>query len=227
MIKLTSSQPKWLASLAVLAVATILIGGCAPANQPPIISSFTANEEGVAPTGICQIECIASDPDGNELLFEWSTDGGDISGEGSTIGWTAPEAPGDYTITVKVTDGRDGEVTTQLTVNVIAVNHPPIIEDLIVTAEHSYLKEIAEGYKILIGKSCEIECVASDPDGNELLFEWSTDGGDVSGEGAVVTWTAPPQGGKVTIFVTVSDSSDGIATKSIAFTVETCACKLR
>ena len=226
MTKLIFSQPKWLASSIILVVATLLIGSCTPANQSPIISSLTANEERVESADILRIECTASDPDGDSLNYIWSAGNGVISGEGSTVTWTAPDAPGAYTIAVQVTDGRDGEATTQLTVNVLAVNHSPLIENLIVTAEHSYLKEIAEGYKILQGRSCEIECIASDPDGDELLFEWSTDGGDISGEGAVVTWTAPPQGGKVTIIVTVSDGSGGTATKSVVFTVVTCPCKL-
>lgn len=223
MIKLVLGQPKWLASLIILAVAALLIGGCAPPNQPPVISSLTANEGEINPGGSCQIECTASDPDEDELSYIWSTDGGNISGEGSIVTWIAPDAVGVYTIVVKVTDGRDGEETTQLTVDVVAVNHPPLIEDLIVTAEHRYLKEVAEGYKILKGKSCEIECIASDPDDNELIFEWSTDGGGISGEGAVVTWTSPLRGGEVTITVAVSDSRGGVATKSIVFMVETCA----
>jgi hypothetical protein len=234
MIKLASSQPKWLAGFIILVVATLLIGGCAP-NQLPVISNLSVNSEGEIDTGVSyQIECAASDPDEDELSYAWSADGGNISGEGSTINWTAPEAPGAYIITVQVTDGRDGKATTQLTVNVVAPNHPPTIENLVVTAEHSYLKEATVGYttteiayKVLQGKAYQIECTASDPDGDELLFEWSADGGDISGESAVVTWTAPPQGGEVTVTVKVSDSRGGTATESIVFTVETCPCKLR
>ena len=55
----------------------------------------------------------------------------------------------------RVADGRGGEATTRLTVNVVAPNHPPTIENLVVTAEHRYLKEIAEGYKVLRQRSEE------------------------------------------------------------------------
>jgi hypothetical protein len=107
-------------------------------------------------------------------------------------------------------------------------NNPPIIENLTVTPkEPKYMKEIAGGYKILKGKSCDIECVASDPDNDELLYEWSTDGGNVSGEGSAVTWTAPLRGGEFTITVTVSDNGGGIASKKIVFQVKTCACAFR
>ena len=222
MIRQVRNQTKWLARLIIPVVAILFIGGCTPANQPPVISSFTANEERVAPAGSCQVECIASDPDGDELSYEWLASGGSVHAEGSIATWTAPVATGTYTIMVRVTDDQGGESSSSLDIDV-AFNNPPIIENLIVTAEHIYLKEIAKGYKILKGKSCEIECIASDPDGNELLFEWSTDGGNISGEGPMVTWTAPLRGGEVTITVTVSDSRGGVATKSIVFKVETCA----
>ena len=231
MIKLTSSQPKWLSGLIILVVATLLIGGCAP-NQLPVISNLAVNSEGEIYTGVSyQIECAASDPDEDELSYAWSADGGNISGEGFVVTWTAPEASGAYIITVQVTDGRDGEATTQLTVNVVAPNHPPTIEDLVVTAEHDYLKETTTGYttteiayKVMRDKIYVIECVASDPDGDELIFEWSADRGNISGEGAVVTWTAPPQSGEVTIIVTVSDGRGGTANESIVFVVATCGC---
>jgi hypothetical protein len=247
MIKLIFSRPKWLAGLITLVLAGLLIGGCTSANQqplipslngsheeanqPPLIASLFAIQERVNPSGSCQVQCFASDPDGDKLSYTWSAGNGVISGEGSTVSWTAPEAPGAYTITVQVTDGRDGEATAQLIVNVAAPNHPPTIENLVVTAEHRYLKETTAGYtttesayKVLQGKAYEIECVASDPDGDELLSEWSADGGAISGEGAVVvTWTAPLRGGEVTVTVTVSDGRGGVATKSVVFVVMTCA----
>ena len=48
---------------------------------------------------------------------------------------------------------------------------------------------------------------------------------NVFGEDSIVTWTAPlKEGGTVNVTVTVSDSGGGVATKSILFKVETCAC---
>ena len=132
MMRAVSSQLKWVASLILLVVATLIIGGCAPANQPPVISNISANEGEINPAGSCQIECIASDPDEDELSYIWSTDGGNISGEGSIVTLIAPDAPGAYTIVVKVTDGREGEATTHLTIDVVAPNQPPVIE--VVTA---------------------------------------------------------------------------------------------
>ena len=302
---------KGIISVTVLAVTILFIGGCIPANQPPVITSLQAEPEMVLPAGSCQVECIASDPEGGELSYEWQASGGNISGEGAiatwaapdevgeyvvsvnvtdvdgnsatqsvnivvrenrspeivdfraskewvvpsgnctiiceasdpdndslsyewlasggnitgkgdTVTWVAPQETGNYTVTVVVTDELGGESSASLSIRV-AFNNPPIIEKLTVTAEHKYLKKILGGYKIGKGQSCKIKCSASDPDGDELFYEWSTDGGGVSGKGATVTFTAPlwsTEGTEpLTVTVTVSDINGGTATQSIAFRV--------
>ncbi len=206
MMKLVPTRPKWLASLIILVVVTLLIGGCTPANQPPVISTLTASEGRVSPSGSSQIKCVASDPDGDELSYTWSASG-DISGEGSVVTWIAPNAPGAYIITVKVTDGRGGEATTQLTIGV-AVNHPPVIDSL-----------TTERKKVVKAGPTTIECVASDPDGDELSYTWSAERGNISGEGPIVTWVAPNTYGTYTITVTVADARGGEASDSISIEV--------
>ena len=190
-MKLVSSQPKWLASLIILVAAIVVIGGCTPANQLPVISSITASEGRVSPSGSCQVRCVASDPDGDELSYSWSACG-DISGEGSVVIWTAPAAPGNYTIAVKVTDGRGGEATAQLTIGV-AVNHPPVIDSL-----------TTEQHRVRKATTSTIECIASDPDGDELGYTWSASGGNISGEGPAARWVAPNAYGTYTTTVTWS-----------------------
>lgn len=201
---------KLLSGLTILVLASLLIDGCTSGNQPPLISSFTASAERVNPSGSCQAECVAQDPDGDKLSYTWSASGGSISGEGSVITWTAPETPGDYTITVKVTDGRGGKARTQLTI-VVAVNRPPVIASLTV-----------ERTRVTRAMTTAIECVAQDPDGDKLSYTWSASGGNISGEGPAVTWTAPNNFGICTITVTVADGRDGQATQSIEIEVTCC-----
>ncbi len=218
------------AGIIILIITALLASsGCTPPNQPPSISSLTIDKEQVETGASYQVECTASDPDGDELSYSWSADDGNISGEGSTVSWTAPEAPGSYTIIVAVSDDRDGEAIKQLGVDVVSVNHPPVIESFIVTAEHIYLAEITVGfstseigYRVLEGKAYQIECVASDPDGDELTFEWSADAGAISGEGAVITWTAPTGAGERNVSLTVSDGEGGFVTESIVFVAVAC-----
>jgi len=208
MKKLFSSQLKWLASLIILAVATLPIGSCMPTNLTPVISSLIASEEPLYLLDSCQLECIAYDLDGDELSYIWSADSGNISGEGSVVTWVAPDAPGAYTITVEVTDGRGGEGTTQLTISVVAVNHPPVIESL-----------TPKRWTVVEAETSTIECIASDPDGDELSYIWSAESGNISGEGSVVTWIAPDAPGAYTITVEVTDGRGGEASESISIEV--------
>jgi len=197
MIRQIRSQLKWLARLTIPIVAILLISGCALFNQPPVISSLTADVEQVSTSSGCLVRCAASDQDGDELSYTWSASGGNFSGEGAIVTWVAPEEIGAYTITVEVTDGRGGEDTAQLTIDAI-INYPPIIESL--TAKPSPVRE---------GKTSTIECVASDPDEDELSYLWSTTRGNISGEGATVIWTAPNVCGTYIITVTVADGRGG------------------
>jgi len=191
-------------------------------NHPPEIADLSTSEEWIIPSGNCTISCEASDPDNDSLSYEWLASGGNITGEGDTVTWVAPEDIGDYNITVVVTDGLGGEDSASLSITV-SFNKRPVIESLIVTAEHKYFKKIPGGYKIGKGENYEIECEASDPDGEELFYEWSTDGGGVSGEGDTVIFTAPLWSGTVTVTVTVSDSNGGATTDSVAFAVVKCS----
>ena len=193
-------------------------------NHPPTITSLVAHVDQVGPSRIYQIKCDAGDTDGDSLRYEWSATGGNISGTGPLVTWAAPEALGVYGIKIKVIDDLGGESTSSLDISV-AHNNPPIVERLNVTPqEPRYLKEYSGGYRILQGYGCEIECIASDPEGDELSYKWSANGGSISGEGWKVTWTPPREGREVTVTVMVSDSSGGVATKSIPFKVETCSC---
>jgi len=184
------------------------------ANHRPVITSLEAPER-VLPRGSCQIACTASDRDGDELSYNWSasgseiTGGGEITGEGATVTWTAPNFIGSYNVTVIVTDGRGGEATSQITIQV-RTNKSPIITGL-----------IADAVWTLPSGSLQVTCNASDPDGDELSYEWSATAGDISGTGAVVDWTAPEEVGIYDVTVVVTDGHLSSATDSLSISVAT------
>jgi len=193
-------------------------------NNPPAITSLAADKDWLNPLDSCVIKCDAEDPDDDELSYEWLCSGGDISGTGGTVNWTAPDKVGLWDITVIVTDGYGGQDKRLLAVSV-SQNPPPVIEGLIVTPiGHKYLKEYSGGYKVGKAKSCDIECIVSYAN-SELVYEWSCDGGEISGEGSIITWTAPApdRAVKVTVTVTVSDAYGNTISKSIVFNVVQCS----
>ena len=191
-----------LAMMLAMAVAVLLLASSCSGTWP-VITSLEAEAEWIAPLDGLQVTCNASDPDGDELSYEWSTTGGSIIGTGSEVIWTAPEEVGMYDITVVVEDSQDRNDTESI---VLIASHgpPPVITDLIITAEHEYLKETATWYRVAKTYDYHIECIASNISG-ELIYEWSYDGGEISGEGSLITWTAPDTETAVTVTVKVFD----------------------
>ena len=103
-----------------------LFSGCSN-NSNPVINDLKSQTNVVTPSSSCDVTCVADDADGDEINYAWSADGGKISGEGSTITWTAPDTFGSYNITVTVNDGNDGQAKEQLCMSVQA-DRPPVID---------------------------------------------------------------------------------------------------
>jgi hypothetical protein len=207
--------------LAIAAAAVLLLTSSCSLNRPPVITSLEAEEPGwTVPSDSLQVTCDAEDPEGDELSYNWSASGGNITSTGPEAIWTAPAEVGMYDITVVVSDSQ-GREATGLIALIASNGPPPIIEDLIVTAiGHPYLKETTTGYKVAKTYDYEIECIASGT--GELIYEWSCTGGNISGEGSLITWTAPDTEGDITVTVKVFDGLDNWVRKSIAFEVVPC-----
>ena len=105
-------------SLVALILCTMLGSSCVQSNKSPVIESLTAEPPVVSQDKSATVKCVASDPDGDELSYQWVATKGNISGQGSTVTWTAPSTCGDYVITVTATDGKDGEASRELTIEV-------------------------------------------------------------------------------------------------------------
>ena len=121
-----------------------------------------------------------------------------------------------------VDDGQGGNVTGSLTLIAANGTHP-IIEDLIVTArEPKYLKEYSWGYKVGREKEYDIECVSLNTSG-ELIYEWLCDGGEITGDGSMIMWTAPNISCDVTVTVVVFDTAGYMDNASVFLEVVSCS----
>jgi hypothetical protein len=202
----------------VTAVVSLLTSSCTAS----FIISLEAEAEWTAPLGSIEVTCATSGSDGDDLSYEWSTSGGSIDGTGAVVDWIAPEEVGMYDITVVVGDSQDRE--DRASISLIASNGPPpIIEDLIITAEHKYLKETTTGYKVAKAYNYTIECVASSNTSGELVYEWSCTNGEISGEGSIINWTAPDATCDVTVTARVFDALDNWVRRSIFLEVVACS----
>jgi hypothetical protein len=199
----------------VAAVVLLLTSSCTGLS----ITSLEAEVEWIAPLGSIGLTCIAS---GSDLSYEWSTSGGTIAGTGTVVDWVAPEEVGMYDITVNVTGGEGGQDTASISL-IASVGPPPGIEDLIVTADHKYLKESAEGYKVGKAQNYSIECVASSNTSGNLTYEWSCTGGEIEGGGSVINWAAPDAVITLTVTAKVFDALGNWVRRSVILEVVACS----
>ena len=194
--------------IVVVAVLLAILFDTMLANHRPAITGLEAPER-VLPLGICQIMCTASDRDGDELSYNWSASGGNISGTGASVNWTAPDSEGFYDVTVWVTDGRGVEVMKQITI-IVRANTSPSINSLVADADWT-----------TPSGSLQMACNATDPDGDELSYEWTATEGDISGMGAVANWTAPEEIGIYHVTVVVTDDHGSSDTRILPTIVAT------
>ena len=187
--------------ITVTTLLSITLASCASANHAPVINALTADKDELCIKSSSELNANATDPDEDELTYTWVVPSGIIKGEGSSVSWKAPSTPGTHIITLVVTDGRGGETTRMLTLNVIP-NSSPIIERL--SSKLVVCRDI---------ESTPVECVASDPDGDELSYRWTTSGGEISGQGPVISWILPAKNGLYTVAVAITDGKGCEATR--------------
>jgi len=162
-------------------------------NYPPRIKALAPEEAPVIRNQTVDIYCSAEDRDGNPLDYTWQSEAGVISGSGAMITWTAPDEMGDYSITVTVED--DGGLSDETTIEIEVVpSTPPVIESL-----------IADPSIVSPGGETTITCTASDPEGEELIYNWSASTGTISGTGSEVVWTSPDNVGYYDVQCEVED----------------------
>lgn len=213
-------------TLLVVAILLLVLGACGPSeesptpsptptptptppsggNQPPVISSLTSAQAHVSPKSIIEVRCVASDPDGDTISYEWATTGGDFSGSGPTLSWVAPDQYGDWDIIVTVKDHKGGVAQSTIRISVVS-NQGPVISSL-----------AANPAAVLPQGKSTITCIASDPEGDVLTYSWEASGGEITGVGDAVTWIAPDREGDFTVTVFVDDDKGGrdIASVSLA-----------
>ena len=173
-----------------------------PPNRPPTVST-TADPTKVTVGDSSVIHAQAADPDNDQLTYTWTATGGKVDGTGPEVHWnSADAAPGNYTVTVKVDDGRGGTATSSTQVAVEArPNRPPTVSSC-----------AANPATVTAGQPVTISATAADPDNDQLTYSYSATGGKVSGTGAQAqfdsTGLAP---GHYTVTCHVDDGKGGVA----------------
>ena len=138
--------------------------------------------------GEVALTATASDPDGDPLTYAWSAAAGSFgeAADAVTARWTAPGTTGVVTIEVEVSDGHGGMASAEVTVEV--ANRPPVFESSEYALE---LRENVDGS----WRPVDLGAVtASDPDGDELIYDLASGDGSrfkAGGRDGVVRYAGP------------------------------------
>lgn len=145
----------------------------------------------------------SSDPDGDTLSFAWSFgDGGTSTSANPTYSYVAP---GTFTVSLTVSDGRGLSNTATTTATIGALNRNPVANP-------------GGPYGAAPGQSITFSAAgSSDPDGDPLTFSWTFgDGGTATGVGPSHTYAAA---GTYTVTLNVSDGRGGTASATVSAVV--------
>ena len=226
-MRIKSIVPKPTILIAFAFSFSLLIWGCGndrgsdanndlSSNQPPEIVSLMADPDTLGIGGSTSIVVNAVDPESDLLFYGWRASGGSITGNGPTATWTAPDGIGLYLISVFVEDDRLAAVNSTIEVSVIdshSDNRPPVIS--FISSNPDILPSLGV---------TEITVGAFDPDGEDdlLNYQWGAAAGSFSGEGSVITWTAPIPSCCPTaysVWVVVRDPERAASSRSTSITV--------
>lgn len=95
------------------------------ANRPPTLG-VSADRNSVLAGERIRVTGRATDPDGDPLRYAWRASAGQLSGTGSSVQLdTSGLAPGRYTVTGRVEDGRGGVADGSTTITIEAPAPPP------------------------------------------------------------------------------------------------------
>lgn len=161
----------------------------------PRIQALAEEESEVQFGDSTKVHLTFFDKDSDVFEVTWSTDGGELSGDGKVRTWTAPDQAGEFEIKVIVEDESGNKDSLSIILNSLAeINQAPMIDRLVVDKNYS-----------APGSSLSLSCVATDPNGDDLSYNWTVSDGEIVGFGSSVEWIAPDENGIITIACTVDD----------------------
>nr|WP_242531532.1 Ig-like domain-containing protein [Priestia flexa] len=191
------------------AVSTVTIN-VQPVNDPPVTVdlAFTINEDNVISNQV-----PASDPEGDPLTFSLLNapiNGTAVVNADGTFTYTPNlNYNGTDTFSVLVSDGQGGTAVSNISITIVSVNDPPVVQDRTITTT----------VNIPILSSVP----ASDPEGNALTYtvEQPPTNGTVilNGDGTFTYTPNPAYVGGDLFTVLVTDSEGATALSTITVTV--------
>jgi hypothetical protein len=178
-------------SLLSLAILALLLTACPSSNVQITLTPSTIQ---LAPGASHEFTAIVLGADNQGV--QWENTDGMVMGEGATVTYTAPIAPGTYTLTaVSQADPSRRATATISVVGEVSITLSPSV------------------VRLEPGDTFEFTATVSGPENQAV--RWEATAGEVSGAGTTVTYTAPPEVGNYTLTVISQVDPELRATASI------------
>jgi hypothetical protein len=97
-------------------------------NRPPDIGGISVSKDTLYVNEKCDLSVEAADLDGDPLTYSWSAEGGSFKDSSSNPAeWSTPGQPGDYSISVSVTDavGNESKASIKVYVGELTIDDTP------------------------------------------------------------------------------------------------------
>ena len=167
-------------------------------NHSPRIKSLGVHSTLVETNTETQIYCTAEDYDDDLLIYQWWLNSEPQEG-GSVFNFLADE-PGLYIISCKVSD--PGGLSDSAAIIMEAVDKIPLAPEIVM------LK--ATPRKCEPSQTINLDCLATDANGDSLSYAWHGFQGQLIGNAAEVIYTVPALSGNYFVHCTVTDT-DGLS----------------
>jgi outer membrane protein OmpA-like peptidoglycan-associated protein len=184
-----------------------------PPVIPPSVTCSADKSSVVQDSGdVVGVHASAMNPDGVPLTYGWTASGGSVDGTGADVRWnSAGTAPGTYTVTSRVDDGRGNTTSCSADISVQPKPIPP--PTMSCSVDRS---------SVLAGERAQVSATVNDQSGTPLTYAWESNGGQIVGSGANVQFdTTGLAAGSYTITGRVQNGKGGAAdcTTSVAVQV--------
>lgn len=211
--------------LGALVIITLTASCLGPA--PKVVDIVGIHE--LKPLQEITLTCAGED-ENTSVVYTWSAEKGTIKGDGRQVNWTAPDLPGDYTITVKVKNPQGRETAFSKS---FKVTDDPFHND---TPDNTIYLKLSPPSDILVSvtrqakswTTSEIECIVPGMAESDLSYKWTAltgrlvANGLADGKAKRVGWTAPGVASLNKVSVTVTDKSGNTASGEVNFDVYCC-----
>lgn len=215
-------------------VITLLITSCTGPtftalrpNSNPTIETISYAQDSMA-VADNEIVCYASDPDGDNLIYAWSADSGQITPTGPNALWISPGVMGNYMVSVTVKDGKGGEIAQSVSIRVLNNADGTTAMPITLNMRMPTADIVSENATVKVGTMTKVTCALENAAGKKISYAWAATGGKMKGKGledgtcASVYWTAPPEVRIYDLSITARDADGNETQGKVSFDVFCC-----